>query len=829
MADHLIKVQTFQDLKHAEDQLKHIPLKKIARIALNSLRRQESDVDVYEFLFAKVLYMFDPNEFETEIAQVLLPELGKHLHKIAVELEDNALSCFIIDNLKSMLSIANVVLKFAEYIIGNSETYQFYKSITIFLEFLTRSYEIIRLHIHTINPGTDEEDFVKQLFSLCQKIQFLISNMLTAPEGSGQYFRHLDIEDEFDCLKNVIDYFCKIGSLTIGLDTRLSTEVWKTVVKLISTHQKQMETNDTRWLHVHVLNINDEVEKFFKSMMDSKEISKNVLIKLKFNGLLLKVLLKVLMVVKDGFKDYNKLLNTIVAIENTLLTKTLAEDLIVAVRQHLTVGYMNLIGSVFSNVNFAEAIFSIDYQSTEEILALIKIVEYLISKLIADDQNGSMVDLYLVKTNLLSMCVRHLSKSHMLFNQHRDIYRTLVVHLSGFILICAKRNSKTRQKILEETLVSMILQDSFWVGLVGLDIWSVYLRYQSAGLLWPYFLFWKVLNDQFSIFVSQPKAIFVSRLLKNLYEFLPSSMQLKVWTLYPITDKSNYKLWLTIGLDKVDPKLVSGVKKNLTQHLKEFCSSKFTQVTSQQLYECIYIIHLICGFNDRNLLQMIVPEIAILCNTLQISKTEAVKTSSLLCAMLLLIAKFSEHSLCVPSSIKTNILQDVCSLSLSSKFMFLSQNQKNLELRKLFTEDSNILIKTMASYHERSNVALNTTNSSITRLSYQMVQNVISHRCSLYKDTSDITNHFDSSFDEFVLTSTLMETDNVLHTNPKRPKMDIVEKTDCDDAPCTAINSISTLRQHVLILQGLHRHGGLDKDQLDEIKKVGSILSSFGN
>lgn len=87
MSDQDVKVQTFQDLQLAGDQLDRIPLKKVARLSLNSLRRQESDVEVYEFIFGQVVHRFEPDEFETEVSAVLLPELLKHLDKVGAGLE----------------------------------------------------------------------------------------------------------------------------------------------------------------------------------------------------------------------------------------------------------------------------------------------------------------------------------------------------------------------------------------------------------------------------------------------------------------------------------------------------------------------------------------------------------------------------------------------------------------------------------------------------------------------------------------------------------------------------------------------------------------------
>lgn len=74
-------VRTFADLRLAQD-VGGIPLQKITRLSLNSLRRQETDLEVYEFLFNRAVRHFELFEFESEVCDVVLPELVKHLCKV---------------------------------------------------------------------------------------------------------------------------------------------------------------------------------------------------------------------------------------------------------------------------------------------------------------------------------------------------------------------------------------------------------------------------------------------------------------------------------------------------------------------------------------------------------------------------------------------------------------------------------------------------------------------------------------------------------------------------------------------------------------------------
>ncbi|XP_055531640.1 uncharacterized protein LOC129722314 isoform X2 [Wyeomyia smithii] len=201
MSESEIKVQTFYDLLYSEERIKYIPLKKIARISLNSLRRQESDFEIYEFLFTKVPVFFKPDEFEVEVSRLVLPELVKHLEKVVNEIKDSALLPSLVDNLKLLLLSANVLLKFAEYVTEISKTYQLYQTVTIFLEFLTHNYDVIGTIVH----GKAEEDtIIKQLFTLCQKIQHLIIAVLAPSNEPGFYFPNLDEIEKYNCFKEGI-------------------------------------------------------------------------------------------------------------------------------------------------------------------------------------------------------------------------------------------------------------------------------------------------------------------------------------------------------------------------------------------------------------------------------------------------------------------------------------------------------------------------------------------------------------------------------------------------------------------------------------------------
>ncbi|XP_053686731.1 uncharacterized protein LOC128736283 [Sabethes cyaneus] len=822
MNESKIKVQTFNDLRHSEEQLKLIPLKKIARVSLNSLRRQDSDFEVYEFLFTKVLYCFNPNEFETEISQLLLPELKQHLKKISIEIKDSALSTFLVDNFKSLISFADVLLKFAGYVIEVSETCRLHRTVTIFLEFLVNSYDVIG---ENIQLRANQDDLVKQLFTLCQKIQYLIVKLLAPVDEAGVYFQHLDTIEEFNCFQEAIVSFCKIGSLTISIDTRLSMAIWKALVKLISMHDKKLTAKDSTWLHERVLQINNDIQKLLQSSMASREDSKAALVRIKFSGFLLKVLLKLVLTIKNDFVSYDCLLNTMVSIEKDLSVKEIDESLATEIWQHVMVGYMTLVKNTFRCPGFAKALTSAQYHFCDEVKAHVGIIIYVISQIIADCRNVSTTELYVIENNLLMTCVRILANGHILFNNQNDLYRQMVVHLSGFVIICTKLQSVQAQKIVEETLARMILQGPYWVGIIGLDIWSVYLRYRPVTLLLQYFMFWKEVRNEFSLFNSQPQAVFVSRLLQNMYVFLPPNMQQRVWTEFPVTERTNYKLWITIGLKHGESKQVLAAEQLLVKNLEDCRLHNSSQITLEKVGDFLCIARLLCETCHKNISEVVVSKIKDLWEAITDNEMKIMINSSII-AELIALSNLSIYR----ESVVRSDMWNFESLSLSAQFNALQTNELLSEnLLRQLSDNSNVLIRVISMYlkTKRKQSVLNNTAEIVCsnwlkqRLLYQNKYKVVLHGC-----TSEALSNIEDLLitDDNIWCSTPME-----NPGSKRRKIanDIEALSPISKDNCVVTSTIYELNRNVEILRQMKKEKALNEHQLSEICRIGSILSTF--
>lgn len=154
---------------------------------------------------------------------------------------------------------------------------------------------------------------------------------------------------------SVIIAFCKIGSLTFGIDNIRCSEAWKAVGKLCSLQEAQIKANETAWMHSVIFETNNEIEAAFKSLLENKEFSKNDMVKLKLINLILRVFIKFLHLIKvDEYGEYGCMLRTTVAIEDALLSRNIGKEFAEAIRQHLVVGYMTVIGMTFKTTSFAK-------------------------------------------------------------------------------------------------------------------------------------------------------------------------------------------------------------------------------------------------------------------------------------------------------------------------------------------------------------------------------------------------------------------------------------------------------------------------------------------
>ncbi|XP_035913901.1 uncharacterized protein LOC118512896 [Anopheles stephensi] len=563
------------DLLLLGDAIRNVPLKEIAQKSLKGLRRQESDIDLYEFLFTNIIRQFEPREFEADVSCAILPELVCFLEKIQSEVQSNALSCFFVENLTLLLKLADVLLKLIEYLTEKEQQCQLLRSLVIFPEYLVRCYTIVRKHYSTMAHETEALETMKALYAVCKKLLLAFLELLYPREASGRnYFRAIDYDTEYDCLEKVCILLANVGNEISPIDSLLASDVWKVIVKLCTEHvEESFSHKRTGWLDEIITILNNGIGGSFHDVRSKNEPTKQSTIALKLNAFFLRVMLKILTLTKQHVTEstYSCIIRSLLEIKTCLRTKAICSELMVGVEQYLHIGYMAIVEHSFRSESFAKALSQYDCKTQEEIHSFYTLTMHIVTQLLANKTDNGLQSLYCYRHPLLQHVSGLLKRSDALLYANSTLYKQLFVHCTALILMGVRVKNRAAQKRIEETLVRMILQDHYYTALFGIDLWSIFVRYHSIPLTYAYFLFWKKVNDHYSIFTSRPKQVYVRQLLRNLFVFLPVTHKERVMIAYPATDSANDRLWvalcpLTSEIDESKRKqFLAGLEARLVQ------------------------------------------------------------------------------------------------------------------------------------------------------------------------------------------------------------------------------------------------------------------------
>ncbi|XP_053665778.1 uncharacterized protein LOC128714921 [Anopheles marshallii] len=553
MSETKVILNSANDLLLLGDAICNVPLKHIAQTSLKGLRRQESDIELYEILLTNIIHQFEPREFEAEISCAILPELVCFLEKIQSEVQSNALSFFFVENLTILLRVADVLLKFVEYLTEKEEQCQLLRSLVIFPEYLLRCYTIVRKNYATMARESEALEAMKTLYAVCKKLLMAYLELLYPRETSGRscnYFRAIDHEEEYNCLEKVCILLANVGNEISPIDSLLASDVWKAIVKLCTDHAEPSFSRDrTRWLGEIVTILNTGINTSFLDVRTKNEPSKQSTIALKLNAFFLRVMLKILTLSKQytGVWIYASIIRTLLEVKSCLRMKTICNEVAAGVEQYLHIGYMAIVENSYRTESFTKALFQYDCTTQEETHSFFHLMMHIVTQLVSNANDNVLLSLYCKRDNLLQHVCSLLNRSDALLYHNGTLYKQLLVHCSALVLMGVRLKDRVAQKMIEEALVRMVLQEHYYTALFGIDLWSIFVRYHSTQLMYAYFIFWKKINDHYSIFTSRPKQVHVRLLLRNLFVFLPVTHKEKLLDTFPATDSAHDRLWVALS------------------------------------------------------------------------------------------------------------------------------------------------------------------------------------------------------------------------------------------------------------------------------------------
>uniref|UniRef100_A0A182HM04 Uncharacterized protein n=1 Tax=Anopheles arabiensis TaxID=7173 RepID=A0A182HM04_ANOAR len=581
MSETKVILNSANDLLLLGEAIRSVPLKDIAQASLKGLRRQESDLDLYAFLFTDAIHRFEPQEFELEISCTILPELVGFLEKIQSELQSNALSFFFVENLTILLKLADVLQKLVEYLAERAEQCQLLRSIVIFPEYLLRCYTIVRKNYVTMAQEAEGLDAMKSLYAACKKLLVAFLELLYPREacpGRGSYFRAMDHDEEYGYLEKVCTLLASVANEISPIDSLLASDVWKTVVKLCTEHVDQLiARRRTACIGEIVTILNSGINASLLDLRAKNEPTKQSTITLKLNAFFLRVVLKLLSLVKQHVDAsvYTPIISTVLEVKACLHAKTLCTELAAGVEQYLHIGYMAIVENSFRTEAFAKAFSQYECRKAQEIHSYYTLTMHIVTQIVTNANDNALLSLYCIRTNLLQRVCVLLKRSDSLLFETPSLYKQLVVYCSALVLVGVRLKDRAAQKTIEETLVRMILhEEHYHTALLGIDLWSVFVRYHSLKLMHSYLLFWKAVNDRFSIFTTRPAQVYVRQLLRNLFVFLPVAHKERLLDAFPIGDGKNDRLWAAVGPlpNEIDEgrrrQFTAGLEKRLIQCVK---------------------------------------------------------------------------------------------------------------------------------------------------------------------------------------------------------------------------------------------------------------------
>ncbi|XP_050073831.1 uncharacterized protein LOC126561614 [Anopheles maculipalpis] len=602
MSETKVVINSANDLLLLGDAIRKVPLKEIAQTSLKGLRRQESDIDLYEFLFTNIIRHFEPREFEAEVLCAILPELVGYLEKIQSELQSSSLSCFFVENLILLVKLANVLLKLIEYLSEKEEQCQLLRSLAIFPEYLVRCYTIVRKHFSTMANESEALETMKTLYAVCKKLLLAFLELLFPREASGRnsnYFRAIDYGAQYDCLEKVCILLANVGNEISPIDSLLACDVWKVIVKLCAEHVEESFTHGrTAWLDEIVTILNNSISASYLDIRTKNETTKQNTIALKLNAFFLRAMLKILTLSKHHVADstFSSIIRSLLEVKTGLRTKAICKELATSIEQYIHIGYMAIVEHSFRSKSFAKALTQYDCSTQEEIYSFYSLMMHIVTQLLANTNDNGLLLLYCNRHHLLQHVCSLLKRSDSLLYTNPTLYKQLFVHCSALILMGVRVKNRAAQKKNEETLVRMILQDEhYYTALLGIDLWSIFVRYHSIQLMYAYFLFWKKINDHYSIFISRPKQVYVRQVLRNLFVFLPATHKERIMVTYPTTDAVNDRLWaalwpLTKEIDEAKRKqFEAGLANRLTQKIQAWKKAPSNVKTFYEVFTLLTI------------------------------------------------------------------------------------------------------------------------------------------------------------------------------------------------------------------------------------------------
>ena len=189
-----------------------------------------------------------------------------------------------------------------------------------------------------------------------------------------------------------------------------------------------------------------------------------------------------------------------------------------------------------------------------------------------------------------------MGRGHILWVTNPKMFTNIMVNTVLLTIFATKFKNPTRQKMVEERLVKMILQQDFWIGIFGIEILIAFIRLNSPDLNYTYFCHFAKINQRLPLVPAKNSDVFVKIVLQKLYEIMAPNGRKKVEQQHlPI--ENNLKLWATLGVKGLSEDLKSNFMKETATNIDNLLRN---QPKFETFYKILFSLKIISSFDSKN-------------------------------------------------------------------------------------------------------------------------------------------------------------------------------------------------------------------------------------
>lgn len=573
----------------------------------------------------------------------------------------------------------------------------------------------------TTDASLVSKEEVTEMFKTCYGLLCHYITFLNKLKINCQY------ETEFCSLVEVLEKMYEIGAIAISLDIRTMAELWKGFTQILKTYAAFLrnEFDVSKIIRFLVKQITEQIT----ALCDNTD-EKLLNLTAKIATFLLKIAVKLCECFADCFGDCSKDLFEFAFFlyKHSRCFATLSDmniNIVSKIDTQLLPGVDPLITVLINDRQFASYYLNLDLSRLKNVLdraAFLLLLSLILRKLLSCSKE--VLHLWInTDLSILHFCFRAISNHakelccdvtvnmpclDATISQEVYLYDALLVNFSTLIV---NEISYDKFSVVEDLLVSNLLDESPLVTLFVSDLWCILVRYGNSELCFQHTKFVVSLSNECRNPVHK---VFLRSLIKRLFSFLSLNHQLKIMSILPLDDNfvSCYNTLALKFRAEISQKTISD-NTNKMKSLQACLKQKFD---AENYTKMIELTNVMCSFEPDNLSDHVTSSMidfivqawkrlngqSILRMNLRDFQTQIVTLAYLSTATSSLTSHLSStHVLTILQSISDLIISE--SLYIKLCCLNVLKNLKNYQIESHLNEISNSLAASFSTLLQDSN------------------------------------------------------------------------------------------------------------------------------